>query len=200
MLNKRIQNTGIVLTLFVCFYTVGIPAEQISEVINRPDYSLPDINGKERSVREWDGKAMLVNFWATWCGPCLREIPLFNEIQTRFQDKDFQVLGIAIDAPESVKTFLDKTKMIYPTLVEEEKGQDVARAYSQNFIGLPFTVFVDHKGRVLWSQAAEMHREDVEFVLDKIWEIRGEGLKFEQARAEIGPALLKIKQNRLSEK
>ncbi len=75
--------------------------------------------------------------------------------------------------------------MDYTTLVEEELGQEVALNYSPDFIGLPFTAFVDHEGRVLWSKAAEVHADEIDAILERMWKVRDGSLSAQQAQIEI---------------
>jgi len=183
MIKKSFFNyrTQFLLIAFICSFS-GNPAYTQEVDHRRPDFSLPDLDGKERSIAEWDGKAIIINFWATWCIPCKREIPLFNQIQTEYADWDLQVLGIAVDTPANVAEFLKSTSMVYPTLVEEQKSQEIAFAFSNSFLILPFTVFLDHHGRILWMQVEEIHREEIDSVLDRIWKIRSGELTYEQAQ------------------
>lgn len=148
----------------------------------RPEFSLPDLDGVERSISEWDGKAVIINFWASWCIPCLREIPLLNELSAEYADEDIYILGIAVDSAENVREFLAKTSMNYLTLVEEDRAIDVANAFSNSYLMLPFTVYLDHEGRILWMQVEEVHRQDIEPVVDQIRQIKSGTSTYEQAQ------------------
>jgi thiol-disulfide isomerase/thioredoxin len=171
---------AILLTVFNIMVAM---AEQ--EDYRRPDFSLPDLDGVERSISEWDGKALIINFWASWCIPCLREIPLLNQLSAEYADKDLQIVGIAVDSPENVRKFLQNTSMDYLTLVEEKRSIEVANAFSNSYLMLPFTVYLDHAGRILWMQVEEVHREQIEPVLDQIWKIRSGESTYEQAQDEL---------------
>lgn len=155
----------------------------------RPDFSLPDLSGKTRSVAEWDGKAMIINFWATWCVPCKREIPLFNQIDADTDDSDLQVLGIAVDKPENVKTYLQQFPMSYLTLVEEHKAQELAAVFTGESLVLPFTVFLDHQGRVFWMQVEEIYREQANVILNYIQRVKTGELSYEQAQQQLVQAV-----------
>jgi len=130
-----------------------------------PPFTLPDLAGTPRSSSEWDGTVRVVNFWATWCPPCIREIPLLVEVQDRFADRGVQVLGIAIDETEAVAEFADGFDFNYPVLIGQEDAMDLANAFVNNFIGLPFTVFADREGRILRVHTGEIHREQIEAIL-----------------------------------
>lgn len=201
MVTVYMSNFRYVMTLVLVISTLVVTPSFADETAKRrPDFTLPDLDGRERSISEWDGKAMLVNFWATWCIPCLREIPLFSEIQSENKDNDFVVLGIAVDTPENVREYLDKVEMNYLTLVEEQKSQQIAREFSPSFLGLPFTAFLDHQGRVLWMQSAEIHRDEIELVLEYIRDIRTGKTDFARAQAALGPELKSLVADRTEKK
>jgi thiol-disulfide isomerase/thioredoxin len=184
IINKQV----VCMVALICCLS-GPVVEAQEDDFRRPDFSLPDLDGKDRSISEWDGKAMIINFWATWCIPCKREIPLFNQIDAEYDDGDLQILGIAVDKPENVSKFLQTTTMTYLSLVEEDKAQDVAFTFTNSFLVLPFTVFLDHEGRVFWMQAEEMHRDQVDMILGYIWKVRTGESSFEQAQQQLVGAL-----------
>ena len=166
---------------------------------HRPDFAMKDLQGVERSISEWDGKALLINFWATWCIPCKREIPMLNELSNEYEGRDFEVLGIAVDTPENIQEFMQTIPLDYETLADEDVSQDVAFQFSNSFLVLPFTVFLDHKGRVFWMQVEEIHREEVDLILDKIYKIQSETLAFETAQEELIRELDALMQERLAQ-
>src|SRR5262245_40892534 len=87
-----------------------------------PDFSLTNREGKQQSIKSWPGKSMVINFWATWCGPCRKEIPLFKELAVKQAAAGFQVVGIAIDFQEEVVKYADQMKINYPILIGEKEG------------------------------------------------------------------------------
>jgi len=109
--------------------------------------SLADLDGKLQPLAQWRGKVMVVNFWATWCPPCLKEIPEFVRLQQRYGDKGVQFLGLAIDDPINVANFVAQQKMNYPVLMAEKQGLTLARDAGNRLGGLPFTVIIDKHGR-----------------------------------------------------
>lgn len=144
----------------------GPVARQAAEFA--PAFILPDLEGAPRSSNEWDGAVRVVNFWATWCPPCIREIPLLVEVQDRFGDQGVQVIGIAIDETEAVAEFAAEFDFNYPVLVGQEDAMDLANAFMNNFIGLPFTAFTDRDGRILRVHTGEIHREQIEAILAEL--------------------------------
>ncbi|HEX5055118.1 MAG TPA: TlpA disulfide reductase family protein [Gammaproteobacteria bacterium] len=114
----------------------------------RPAFTLPDLAGTAHSVSEWDGHALLINFWATWCTPCREEIPAFIEIRRRYEKRGFEIVGIAVDSPEFVTEYARDLGIPYPLLYGSDDAVEVSRLYGNQQGTLPFTVFVDAKGRI----------------------------------------------------
>jgi thiol-disulfide isomerase/thioredoxin len=127
-------------------------------VATLPDFSLANLAGEQQSIRSWPGKPLLINFWATWCAPCLREIPMLKELQTA--RPDLQVVGIAIDKPDLVAKFAGDIQFNYPILVDEAWA--AAGALGVNVFGLPFTIFTGADGSILGVHTGELHAEHLE--------------------------------------
>jgi thiol-disulfide isomerase/thioredoxin len=157
------------ITGFLAYHGLGgsdpdaAPAEASVELA--PAFALPDVDGRVRSSEEWDGKVRIVNFWATWCPPCRREIPLLVDIQREFAPRNVQVIGIAIDETEAVTEFAARIPFNFPVLVGQQEAVDLANAYLPDFIGLPFTAFADRDGRIVHVHTGELHREQIETIL-----------------------------------
>lgn len=134
----------------------------------RPEFSLPDTSGKLRSISEWDGDALVVNFWATWCAPCRREIPLLMALQDAHAGERLQVIGIAVDQPDAVRQYAAEMGMNYPVLVGEQAAVEAASAFGVDFIGLPFTAFTDAAGRVHKIHLGELEPDELEALVTEI--------------------------------
>jgi thiol-disulfide isomerase/thioredoxin len=144
----------------------GLPPLARPQVAEQaPAFELPDLAGVARTSGEWDGAIRVVNFWATWCPPCIREIPLLVEIQAEYGPRGVQVLGIAIDETEEVARFAEGFEFNYPVLVGQQDAMDLAHRFVNNFIGLPFTVFTDRSGRIVEVHTGEIHRDQIEAIL-----------------------------------
>ena len=124
-------------------------APQLAPGDPRPQFALPDLEGVRRDVSEWDGRLLLVNFWATWCPPCLEEIPAFVRLQADYEDRGVQFLGIAIDSGDNVRQFAGEHAMNYPTLVGQAEGIELSKRFGNGVGALPYTVVVARDGRVL---------------------------------------------------
>jgi thiol-disulfide isomerase/thioredoxin len=114
--------------------------------------SLPDMDGKSQALSQWRGKVMVVNFWATWCPPCLDEIPAFVRMQEKLGNQGLQFVGICIDNPAKVREFAARFRMNYPVLIGEMDAIELARVAGNEPGGLPFTVIMDRKGRLIGSE------------------------------------------------
>ncbi len=133
-----------------------------------PDFALPDLEGRMRSSDEWDGSIRVVNFWATWCPPCRKEIPLLKEIQAEYGDRGVQIIGIAMDETEAVTRYAETMKFNYPVLIGQQEAVDLGNQFLKDFIGLPFTVFTDRDGRIVDVHTGELHRDQIETYLGRI--------------------------------
>jgi thiol-disulfide isomerase/thioredoxin len=125
----------------------------------RPAFTLPDIHGKKHSISEWDGKLILLNFWASWCAPCRREVPLLVKLQKKYGSQGLQVIGLALDQPKPVRDFIQHYAINYPVLVGTDKVADVGDAYGDMIGVIPFSVLIGRKGRILARHTGELHRK-----------------------------------------
>ncbi len=157
------------LMLFVCYLT---PLTASSETGQRlPDISLPDIDGKTQSLRQWQGQKLLINFWATWCTPCRKEMPDLVSLQSELKEKGLQVIGIALDDADSVKTYLKQNPVNYPILLAPEVGNLLSAELGNRMGVVPFSVFVGHDGLVEFSHVGlvtkSMVKEWMQHHIDK---------------------------------
>lgn len=150
--------------LYNWYQSTTPPATAAREMENklRPDFALPDLDGVVHTASEWNGKVLVVNFWATWCPPCQREIPTFIRLQETYRDEGLQFVGIAIDNPAKVRDYIDTLGIIYPTLVGDDPAITVAKQFGNRFGELPYTVFVDRNGRIAKVVRGEVSGADAE--------------------------------------
>ena len=127
-----------------------------------PSFQLPDIDGDMRDSDEWKGRILVVNFWATWCPPCRKEMPLFIEMQERYADRGLQFVAIAIDDPDLVRDFHDVYGINFPTLIGGAEAIELANRLGNRFDSLPFTAIFDRHGNTRYIQAGEMSQETLE--------------------------------------
>ncbi len=128
--------------------TLGSLADQEQNFIGkkRVDFTLPDLQNTPRTISDWDGKALLINFWATWCAPCREEIPAFIEVQQAYQAAGFEVLGIAIDLPDIAYEYAQESNINYTILHGQQSAIEIGRQLGNLRGGLPYSVFIDKKG------------------------------------------------------
>ena len=114
----------------------------------RPEFAAMDLDGQLRNIKEWDGKLIFLNFWATWCPPCKKEIPDFIELQKDYGDQDFQIIGIAIDDEHAIRDYATEIGMNYPNMVVESEGVGLAKRYGNSIGALPYTVIINRDGDI----------------------------------------------------
>lgn len=127
-----------------------------------PDFSLPDLNNQAHNIHEWDGNVIVLNFWATWCTPCLKETPMFVELQNKYGAKGLQFIGVAIDNADQVRDFVNTYGINYPTLIAGAPDIKITRQYGNHFDALPYTVIIDRQGRISHIQRGELKRPAAE--------------------------------------
>jgi thiol-disulfide isomerase/thioredoxin len=154
-----------------------------------PDFSLKDLTGKSISISAWSGKSLVVNFWATWCAPCRREIPLLKTIAAEWAGRDLKVVGIAVDYRDKVKDFAGQFKIDYPVLIGDQDALDVAAKFGMASPAFPFTVFTDRRGEVVALFVGELHRPQVDFILSEVQDLNQDRIQLPEARRAIAEGL-----------
>ncbi len=167
------------------------PAAKRAIPTTLPNITLTDRSGKPTALSSFAGRPLIVNFWATWCGPCRREIPLLNELRVARQAQGIEVVGIAVDFREEVLKYVEKTRVDYPLLIGEEDGLAAAEAFGIE-LAFPVSVFSDKKGRILAVKIGELHRNEAEFILDTVAEVDALKLDPEVAKRKIGARLQEL--------
>lgn len=154
-----------------------------------PDFALKDLKGKLTPISRWAGKALVLNFWATWCAPCRREIPLLKSLAGPFAERDVVTIGIAVDYADKVQDFADQYHIGYPLLVGEQEALDVAARLGVTSPVFPFTVFTDHHGNLIALTVGELHRPQIDLILAEIDQIEKHGVALPAARERIANGL-----------
>lgn len=154
-----------------------------------PDFSLADRNGKSTPIRSFDGKSLIINFWATWCAPCRSEIPLLGRLHAEWQPQGMSVIGIAVDHRDEVVKFADRYKIAYPLLIGEQDALDVATAFGVETPAFPFTVFTDQRGEVVALFVGELHKPQAELILGEVQSLNRGLIDLRAARQAIAEGL-----------
>jgi thiol-disulfide isomerase/thioredoxin len=149
-----------------------------------PDLTLPDTAGRPHRLSDWSGHPVIFNFWATWCEPCRREIPLLIQLRHERAASDLQVVGIAVDFRPAVADFARHAGIDYPVLVGEDRGLDAVKAFGMQLL-LPFSVFADDHGRVVAVKLGELHSDEANFILDRVQDVDHGALTLDAARQQI---------------
>jgi peroxiredoxin len=148
------------LSIFVCCLLIspvqaaereqpklGYTLTALSKPVPAPDFTLEDIDGKKFSLKEYRGKVVLLNFWATWCPPCRREMPSMERLNREFRGKDFVVLALnQMEDTDQVFTYTAELDVSPTFTILFDKNSDVSRAYG--VLGLPTTYLIDKKGNI----------------------------------------------------
>lgn len=149
-------------------------------------FTLPDLEGNPRDLSEWDGTARLVNFWATWCAPCRREIPLLKETQEEHGPDRVQVIGVAVDFRDDVLDYAETAEFNYPVLIGEEEAVAAVEASGFDFVGLPMTMVLSAEGALLKMHMGEIHADQIESIVDVLARLEAGDLDVAGARAALG--------------
>ena len=163
---------------------------QVPDVL--PDFTLADLDGAPRSIRSWPGKSMIVNFWATWCAPCRREIPLLKEIQKQHGNEGFQLVGVAVDFREDVQKYAKEIGIDYPLLVGEQEGLEAVNKFGQGSLGFPFTVFTDNQHRIIAFHMGELERAEMDILLSVVRRVNSGELTPASARTVAAKQLAEL--------
>lgn len=135
-----------------------------------PDISLADSEGQQRQLSDWQGKVLVVNFWATWCPPCREEIPVFVELQNELEAQGLQFLGAALQTADEIQNFIIEQGMNYPSLVGRTAVIELGEQLGNDIGALPYTVVVDRDGIIRFTHRGPLTKEDVLAVISGLFE------------------------------
>ncbi|MBM4230020.1 MAG: TlpA family protein disulfide reductase [Gammaproteobacteria bacterium] len=155
------------------------PSRAIPEVL--PDFTLATLEGPPRALSSFDHPSLIVNFWATWCAPCRREIPLLRQLRTERGARGVEVVGVAVDFREDVIKYAKDIGLDYPLLIGEEDGVAAADLFGIS-TAFPFTIFADAQRRIVAVKIGELHADEAAFILDHVQKLNSGALTIEAAR------------------
>jgi len=182
-------------------HTAGEPAEEtpalspskVPETL--PDIQMPGVDGRLHRLTDWKGRPLIINFWATWCEPCRREIPLLRTLRHEYAENRLEIVGIGIDHLDPVRKFASDQGIDYPLLLGEREGLEAARAFGMETV-LPFSVFSDRAGRVVTLKVGELHRDEAELILARIREVDAGRLSLIAAQSQISEGVRNLRRLR----
>ena len=126
-----------------------------------PDFTLKSLEGPNLRLEEYRGQVVLINFWASWCGPCRQEMPILDRLHQRYEDTGFAVLGVNVEGEAApAQEIVDKTNVTFPILIDD--GQKVSDMY--NLQAMPTTVVVDRDGVVRYIHPGYKPGDEAKYV------------------------------------
>jgi len=137
-------------------------------VLNFWTQSFERPEGGNLSMQAFQGKPLLINFWATWCPPCIEELPLIDAFYNQNESKSLQVIGLAVDQPSMVRRYLTQKPLSFPVGLAGFNGTELGRTLGNAQSVLPFSVIFDAKGRLLAQKAGKLDQSDLEAWLKKV--------------------------------
>ena len=161
------KKNGLILLAAIFALASGILVKQMLASLENaspapmPSFSLPDATGKQRLSSEWQGKILVINFWATWCPPCRKEIPEFIALQSELANQGVVFIGIAIDEEKAVKNYQEDMGMNYPVLVDNANGVALAKEFGDSMEAVPFTVIVNREGKIIFRKPGEVTKSEL---------------------------------------
>lgn len=123
--------------------------------------TLESPDGAPMAMRKFSGKPLLLNFWATWCPPCVEELPLLSQFQDNQRSRGWQVLGLAVDQPSAVRAWLARSPLSFPVAMAGLGGTDLSKQLGNLTGGLPFSVVLGADGALLHRKAGQLTAEDL---------------------------------------
>jgi len=129
---------------------------------------LPDTNGKEQRIGQWQGKTLVINFWASWCPPCRDEMPAMSRLQTKHAANGVQFVGIALDTVDNVVNFAKQRPVSYPLLMADPEGLELTRQFGNSRLALPYTVVITPRGEVTMTRLGPVSVRELEALLPKL--------------------------------
>ena len=168
--------TPLVLALLVIFSIVRyfdvethIKTWRANSEDNKPRYivefSLQDLDGKTRSISEWSDQRVLINFWATWCVPCRREMPMLQNLYLNKDTHNIEIIGIAVDQNEPVRDFINEYGIEFPILIGQSNAYEIMQQLGNTATTLPYTLVVEPDGLITWFKNTELKSEDLPEIL-----------------------------------
>jgi len=156
-----------------------------------PELTLPDLSGRQTSLRQFLGHPLIINFWATWCAPCRREMPLLQQLRHAYRGEGLEVVGIAVDFRAAVADYVARQAVEYPQLIGDDSGLAATEKFGMQAV-LPFSVFADAHGRIVAIKVGELHRDEASYILGAMRELAAGRISLGDAHAGITQRLREL--------
>lgn len=172
MSRARIWSLGVVVALValaaglwmaVQRYSTGGPGASAETFFTQ---TFKDLDGQPRAMREWEGQLVVVNFWATWCAPCVEEMPDLQRVHSEYSARGVTVVGLGIDSPSALKRFRDEHKLALPLFAAGAAGSELGKTLGNASGSLPYTVLIDRKGRIVRARLGQIRPAELRSWLD----------------------------------
>ncbi len=133
-----------------------------------PPFQLADVDGQRRSISEWQGKVIAVNFWATWCPPCRDEIPHFVDLQKDYGEQGLQFIGVALQTADEIRGFIQEYAVNYPSLVGRDDVIATAKSLGNDIGALPYTVIIGRDGIIRFTKQGPLTKAEARQVITSL--------------------------------
>ena len=140
-------------------YRAGLADDPAIKAFFANPWQTPD--GKSVDTKEWRGKVLIVNFWASWCPPCVEEMPTLDKLQAEFKTQNVLFVGIGIDSPSNIRQFLEKTPVSYPIVIGGLEGSNISKQMGNAQGALPYTVIINTQGKATSSKLGKISEEEL---------------------------------------
>mgnify|MGYP001823438726 FL=1 len=156
------KQAALIVAVCICLFLAGFSqASTVKSGEAAPDFTLRSLHGPNLRLEEYRGKVVLINFWASWCGPCRQEMPILDRLHQRYEETGFAVLGVNVEGEDApAQKIVDKTNVTFPVLIDE--GQKVSELYDLE--AMPSTVVVDRDGLVRYVHRGYKPGDEAKYV------------------------------------
>ena len=140
-------------------FRASLATDPAIEAFFANSWKAPD--GKPVNTDQWRGKVLVVNFWASWCPPCVEEMPALDKLQQEFLSQNVLIVGIGIDSPSNIREFLEMTPISYPIVIGGLEGSNLSKQMGNAQGALPYTVVIRANGQASNSKLGKMSEEEL---------------------------------------
>jgi thiol-disulfide isomerase/thioredoxin len=140
-------------------YKTGLASDPAIKAFFANSWQTPD--GKPVDTAQWQGKVLVVNFWASWCPPCVEEMPTLDALQAEFKSQNVLFVGIGIDSPSNIRQFLEMTPVSYPIVIGGLEGSNLSKQMGNSQGALPYTIIINAQGKATSSKLGKISEEEL---------------------------------------